>query len=69
VKRRSSLVTKAISSQLSAISSYPETRYASRDTSDDLLLLADFFSILPEVRRILARGCLPLKATWRTQIA
>ena len=31
--------------------------------------LAGFFSILPEVRRILARGCVPLKATWRTHIA
>ena len=31
--------------------------------------LAGFFSILPEVRRILARGCVPLKATRRTHIA
>jgi hypothetical protein len=31
--------------------------------------LADFFSILLEVRRILARGCMPLKAKRGTLIA
>ena len=31
--------------------------------------LADFFSILPEVRGILACRCWPLKAKWETHIA
>jgi hypothetical protein len=39
------------------------------DFDEPRTTLADFFSILPEVRRILACGCVPLKATWRTQVA
>ena len=42
----SSPTIKAINNKLVAISFYPETRHASRDTSNNLLLLEDFISIL-----------------------
>ena len=36
------------------------------DFDEPRTTLADFFSILPETRRILACGCMPLKAKWVT---
>jgi hypothetical protein len=48
VKHRAALAILAIRCQHSAVSSYPEMRCASQDTSDDLLLLAVFFSLSAE---------------------
>ena len=47
----------------------PNKQDKSNKPNNDLRMLADFFSILLEVRGILACGCMPLKAKWGTHIA
>ena len=46
----------------------PNKQDKSNKPNNDLRMLADFFSILLEVRGILACGCVPLKAKWWTDI-